>query len=317
MHRLLVLDLNSWPPSDPTDQGLGRISWLAWLADALHPFEDVRIVLLTLRSTDLGELEKLLGPLATRVIGMTHDFQQKDGLESALRVDNRRVVNHLIVTGSETELPDGEFNILVCNESLGLSALRAQAVLANWLSSTSPVLRTASGAKVPLGRGQCILYLDFDGVLHHENVLWHHKRGVYAGPPGFTLFEHAGLLDELLIPYPSLRIVLSTSWVRQYGCSGSAKHLPPGLRDRVIGATFHSEMNERVFEVKPRGQQVLEDIARRQPSDWLALDDVNEGWPSGAGQHVVITDERLGISAPGVVDQIAAVLQRMHACAAQ
>lgn len=32
---------------------------------------------------------------------------------------------------------------------------------------------------LPVGRGELILYLDFDGVLHHENVLWHPRKGPY------------------------------------------------------------------------------------------------------------------------------------------
>jgi hypothetical protein len=34
--------------------------------------------------------------------------------------------------------------------------------------------------KKPAGEGALILYLDFDGVLHHENVLWHPRKGVYT-----------------------------------------------------------------------------------------------------------------------------------------
>jgi hypothetical protein len=84
------------------------------------------------------------------------------------------------------------------------------------------------------GRGQPVLYLDFDGVLMHENVLWHPRRGAYlVAPEGYRLFQHASLLDEMLQPHPSIQVVLSTSWVRQYGCSGAAKRLPPGLRKRV------------------------------------------------------------------------------------
>ena len=173
-----------------------------------------------------------------------------------------------------------------------------------------------SGYGPPQVRGTHVLYLDFDGVLHHENVLWHPKRGAFAGPPGFVLFEHAALLEELLAPYPLLNIVLSTSWVRFYGCDKSAQRLTPGLRSRVIGATFHSEMNEGAFLAKPRGQQVLADVARRQPVGWLALDDDVEGWPTESQEHVILTDERLGIAAPGTPERIAALLKQMTAAAA-
>lgn len=167
------------------------------------------------------------------------------------------------------------------------------------------------GAKLPRGQGELLLYLDFDGVLHHENVLWRPRRGVYAGPPGFKLFEHTALLAELLEPYPRVGIVLSTSWVRTFGYSRTVKRLSPDLGHRVLGATFHSQMNEQSFIARPRGQQVLADVARRRPRDWLALDDTDEGWSPEIRHHVLITDEQLGIAAPGMPQRIAEALQHM------
>lgn len=119
-----------------------------------------------------------------------------------------------------------------------------------------------------------------------------------------TLFERAPLLESLLAPYPDVKIVLSTSWVRTYGCCGVAKHLPPGLRDRVIGATFHRKMKSDQFIDLLRGEQVIADVSRREPSVWLALDDADKGWTDSSRQRVVITDEVLGISAPGAADRI-------------
>lgn len=165
--------------------------------------------------------------------------------------------------------------------------------------------------RVPKGQGEPVLYLDFDGVLHHENVLWHPRKGVYAGAPGFVLFEHAPVLEELLMPYPAVRIVLSTSWVRSYGCYGAAKRLPASLRTRVIGATFHSQMDERLFLSSSRGQQVVADVHRRCPSAWLALDDTDQGWIPAVRGNVVIIDERLGISEPGMPERIQAALNRI------
>jgi hypothetical protein len=163
----------------------------------------------------------------------------------------------------------------------------------------------------PKIRGGCVLYLDFDGVLHGENVLWHPRHGAFPGAPGLVLFEHASLLDELLRPFPQVKVVLSTSWVRLYGCAGAAKRLPLGLRSRVIGATFHSCMDKRHFVSLERGRQVLADVLRRQPLDWFALDDMDEGWSESSRKHVLITNEALGISAPGTAEAIQAQLQRM------
>lgn len=162
------------------------------------------------------------------------------------------------------------------------------------------------------GRGEAVLYLDFDGVLHHENVLRHPRRGIYLdAPPEFTLFQHAALLEALLQPYPAVRIVLSTSWVRVLGYSRSVKRLPQGLRERVAGATYHSRMNERLFIQLPRGVQVLDDVQRRRPSGWVALDDEGAGWPEAYRHCLVLTDERLGLSAPGVADSLRSKLRQL------
>ena len=169
-----------------------------------------------------------------------------------------------------------------------------------------------NGRKAPKGAGELLLYLDFDGVLHHENVLWHPKKGAYLkAPAGHRLFQHAELLVELLSPYPQIKIVLSTSWARVYGCSHAAKRLPPSLHNRVIGATFHSQMVEALFLDAPRGMQVWSDVNRRQPKDWLALDDDYLHWPKWCLENYVRTDEVAGISAPLVKAEIERKLERM------
>lgn len=181
------------------------------------------------------------------------------------------------------------------------------------MTSTNKLPQTSgsAAAALPRGYGGVLLYLDYDGVLHHHNVLWHPERGPYDGPPGFQLFEHVALLEQLLEPYPDIQIVLSTAWVRRYGVYSTSKRLPPKLRSRVIGATYHSKMDEADFIAKPRGLQVHEDVMRRCPKKWVALDDVDEGWPAERSQ-VIITDERLGIAAPGATDRIRAVLESMR-----
>lgn len=162
------------------------------------------------------------------------------------------------------------------------------------------------------GRGELVLYLDFDGVLHHENVMWHPKVGAYlSAPVGYVLFQHAKLLETLLEPYPRVQIVLSTSWVRRYGCTKSAKNLRPGLRSRVIGATFHSRMDEMDFVASPRGMQVWSDVLRREPRDWLALDDDWLDWPSWCLDKYVRTHPHEGLSHAAVENEFTAKLQEM------
>ncbi len=158
--------------------------------------------------------------------------------------------------------------------------------------------------KPPRGSYQPVLYLDYDGTLHHDNCLWHPRRGAYLhAPAGHVLFQHAFLLAELLAPHPHIVIVLSTSWVRQYGCYDAAKRLPHSLRSRVIGATFHSQMPSGFWD-KPRWLQIWEDVLRRSPGSWLAIDNDVADWPSELERHLVVADDALGISPPGIQENL-------------
>lgn len=157
------------------------------------------------------------------------------------------------------------------------------------------------------GQGELLLYLDYDGALSNANVWRHPRRGPYIqAPPQYTLFQHAQLLETVLAPYPEVRIVLSTSWVRHYGFHRAAKRLPKSLRERAIGATFHSGMRafDTAFTDMPRGVQILLDVKRRKPRDWLAIDDDSVGWPDEIKDKLVCSDPTEGISAPAVLAEL-------------
>ena len=154
-----------------------------------------------------------------------------------------------------------------------------------------------------------ILYLDYDGCLHHEQVFFHPRHGIYMNTPGRSLFEWMPILDELLRPHPDVSIVLSTSWVRAKNFSFARKQLSPALRERVIGATFHSRfMHNEAFARLPRGVQIEDDVARRAPQSWLAIDDDAMGWPDWCRNNLVQTDGNCGISDPAVQDAIRKML---------
>lgn len=166
----------------------------------------------------------------------------------------------------------------------------------------------------PRSRGGTVLYLDFDGVLHPENVWRYPGSGPYVpSAPGHQVFEHAALLERCLVPYPGLRIVLSTNWMRVFrSVRKVARRLPPGLRERVVGATFHRRMDPGWVRSVPRGVQVWGDVCRRRPDAWLALDDDEAAWPAVCRSHLVCTDPVLGLSAPVVLTELHARLAAMH-----
>lgn len=168
--------------------------------------------------------------------------------------------------------------------------------------------------KAPRGKDELLVYLDFDAVLHHESVWWHPRRGIYLeAPEGHRLFQHVELLERTLSPYPQVKLVLSTSWVRMCGFSGARKRLSSGLQARVIGATYHSAMRYwgDAYAATPRGLQVLRDVERRQPADWLALDDEFQEWPSDYLDRLVKTHPERGLSEPSVLAEFEVKLARM------
>lgn len=161
-----------------------------------------------------------------------------------------------------------------------------------------------------------VLYLDFDGVLHPSQVFRRRGGGlhlpVHFQERGHRLFEHAGLLVELLEPYPDVGVILSTSWVRVLGYDKARSHLPADLASKVVGATYHSRMQygRPEFEQMSRGQQVLADVERRRPGAWLAVDDDGELWPATHLEKLVLSHPDAGISGPSVRQGLEEALAR-------
>lgn len=174
--------------------------------------------------------------------------------------------------------------------------------------------------KDPRVKGGQVLYLDFDGVLHHEDVCVNTKRGLYFGANAqahgvrhghsHRLFEFAPLLIDLLEPYPDVQIVLSTSWVRWRGYEHARDRLPTALARRCVGATFHKQMGRNAFLQIPRGLQIWMDVERRQPSVWLAIDDDHSDWPDWCQDRLVRSDDNWGISRPKVRSALKAALAK-------
>ena len=150
-----------------------------------------------------------------------------------------------------------------------------------------------------------VLYVDLDGVLQSQWVMLHPKQGVYIWPsraPGRVLFEWAPILVEVLRPFPEVRCVLSSSWCVRPGYGRTLKRLLEDLGWRFIGGTYHrcvfgpDVWAEASFREKPRWLQVCEDVNRRKPKRWLALDDDVGGWPSWTSQNFIVCDGDLGLS---------------------
>ncbi|MEH0166700.1 HAD domain-containing protein [Roseateles microcysteis] len=154
---------------------------------------------------------------------------------------------------------------------------------------------TICDACLSLRESTMLLYLDFDGPLHPDAVYITASGRIELRAPGHRLFESAYLLSELLEPHPSVRIVLSTSWVCMKSFSFARRQLSASLQNRVIGATFHSREDRLSFGRMTRWQQIARDVARRRPHAWIALDDDDLEWPDEQRHRLVKADEWLGL----------------------
>ena len=166
-----------------------------------------------------------------------------------------------------------------------------------------------------------VLYLDLDGVVHHEKVLWHPRKGIYMSPyeaAGHSLFEWVPILESVLQPHPAVALVLSSTWCIRPGYSATLKRLPATLSARFIGGTYHKRVhgvdpwNLSMFRTTPRGVQVQEDAQRRKPHQWIALDDDLEDWPDSSRQNLIACEGTTGLSNPEVQHELREKLRSCH-----
>jgi hypothetical protein len=115
-------------------------------------------------------------------------------------------------------------------------------------------------------------------------------------------------LEEELTPYPSVALVLSSTWCIRPGYAHTLKRLPESLRSRFIGGTYHKRIhgadpwNLASFRSTPRGMQILADVQRRKPRHWVALDDDIEDWPQSAIGNLIACEGTTGFSNPDYRD---------------
>lgn len=133
-----------------------------------------------------------------------------------------------------------------------------------------------------------LLFLDFDGVLHHENVTLkpcHPAERRHLKPAesrflthdsklakGKSLFEHADRLADMLVPFPHVKIVISSSWREHFRPDKLMSFLPEALASRVIGQT---PVYDKYGGVGSRLLEVLAYLHGNGLADqpWIALDD--------------------------------------------
>ena len=111
-----------------------------------------------------------------------------------------------------------------------------------------------------------LLFLDFDGVLHPE----YHEICV----PDDIAFCHLPRFEAVMRAYPSVRIVISSSWRTIFHLPQLRRYFSDDIARRIIGVT-PVLADERVHQPALREREILAWLSQNQLTDapWIAVDD--------------------------------------------
>lgn len=141
------------------------------------------------------------------------------------------------------------------------------------------------------------LYLDFDGVLHPDEVYRRADGSIFVkNVPGMeaSLFMWASGLEERIADR-DVQVVLSTSWVKALGYQRALARLPGGVVSKVVGSTYHSSQWLE-WDYYNRYQQIQQHATRHRIATWLALENDVKDWTPAANHHLCTCDNVTGIS---------------------
>jgi hypothetical protein len=91
---------------------------------------------------------------------------------------------------------------------------------------------------------------------------------------GRPLLEYAPLLVEMLKPYPSVEIVLTTSWLQTLPTEKVISDLPPELARQIVGTTWDRKANPLQLHAKRLRADIITIFAYgTRLKNWMAIDD--------------------------------------------
>lgn len=195
--------------------------------------------------------------------------------------------------------------MLVMPKDSTIDALWALGHQVHWDSlvrTLSPTPESKTSPALVLDRTTPTILLDYDGTLHAGQALLDND-GRITLDSGRQLFEFAPLLIEMLRPYPSVEIVLTTSWLQILPVDVVISYLPKALAQRVVDTT--KDIKPRLsYEQSGAGRTdvIVSYTYGKRLKNWLALDDSAYGTskfgrePGELTDHFLLLNSERGIS---------------------
>lgn len=162
------------------------------------------------------------------------------------------------------------------------------------------------------------MFLDFDGTLHVGRASMDERRRISLNT-GRPLFEYAPLLIDLLKPYPSVQLVLTTSWLMTLTQEEVVALMPRELGCRVIDTTRRVKSRfGYVLNGTDRTYVIWSYASSKRLTHWLAVDDSVYGaeqFGRTRGElvaHYLLLHPLRGLSDDSALQRIAEWLAEVH-----
>ncbi|MBC8745335.1 MULTISPECIES: HAD domain-containing protein [Paraburkholderia] len=137
------------------------------------------------------------------------------------------------------------------------------------------------------------IYLNFDGVLHPDQVFYEDGCIPSLLAPGHNAFEFAELLAMTLEGYEDVVIILNTWWTFYLGPDACKDLLPAALAARVGGSTIQYIDTYDRMPIRLREAECH--IARRRSRRWLVLDHSNARYRRDFLPQLLLLDPSEGL----------------------
>lgn len=176
--------------------------------------------------------------------------------------------------------------------------------------------------------GQQVVYLGISGVLHPSQTTYELVVRRSPWEDGHALYEGVPVLEAALRPWPSARVVLTSTLPWAHGLASVLPHLGP-LASRVDGFTFEDLTKHARRTVRTRSGTtravtyssedywrmnksdiVAAHVAWLRPEAWVAIDDDSILWPPDVlRDRLVLTDGCVGLLDAATQDRLLTVLE--------
>jgi hypothetical protein len=155
-----------------------------------------------------------------------------------------------------------------------------------------------------------IIYLNFDGVLHPDRVVYGEGCTPSLVATGHSTLEHARLLSEILEPHDGIQLVLNTWWTFYLGLDACIEMLPSPLGRRVIDATIGYASN---YDGTPsRAIEAERHIARHGKRCFIVLDHSNARYRPELLPYLLLLDSDEGLASVPAQRSLARRLTRIR-----